>query len=376
MKSKRVVIYLAIALSILGWWAVAFHDHSSVTPTATTEPLSSPLIDTLSPLRRESLHEALGGDVALMRELMAAWEHDAQLLIARGVPGIQHMPQPKIVAHPMHITDDDGHSINLASPLQRFLPQTYLASTVLLALVPPEQIVAIPIGLRDLPHIYPSALLDKIPLNIDRYNSEILYQAHPDLAFVAHYSHPTTLDALRSQGIPLFMINKIDTLPDILSAISRIGYLTHKPEETELLLAFVEAVMRSIDNRLHAMTWEIAAEAPPQKVLFLHYSDRFSLPTTKNMTGQLIQRINQQTTLFLIPVIESTSNWKVPITQEAIALEHPNALILSTMDGNHTSLPPGLHHHRVAFVDEMIQQSLTQHVALAYFDIYNSLLRM
>ncbi len=40
-------------------------------------------------------------------------------------------------------------------------------------------------------------LTNRIPLNIDRYNSEKLYMANPQVAFVAHYSHPSVLQALR-----------------------------------------------------------------------------------------------------------------------------------------------------------------------------------
>lgn len=377
-KRSSPILYSCLAFIIISWWILAFRSPSpsfSATPP-TSFTTDFPLLDQLSPLKREALHQALLGDISLMRSLMISWDEDAQFLIQSGVLGIQSIPQPRKPLTISHVTDDDGNQINLDNPLQRFLPQTYLASTVLLALVPPEQIVAIPRGIRDLPQLYPTALLKQIPLDIDRYNSERLYQASPDLAFVAHYSHPATLEALKAQGISLFLIKNVDTLSDILNAISRIGYLADQKEKTEILLAFVEAAMRSIDNRLRAMTCQWDSNIPQQKILYLHYSSRFAMPTTKNMTGQLLQRIIAQAPIFAIPVIESTTEWKIPLTHEGILHENPEGLIISCLlpeQPPKTSWEGIATQSKVTFIDEMVQQSLTQQIALAYFDIFQSL---
>jgi iron complex transport system substrate-binding protein len=317
-----------------------------------------------------------------MQSLMAAWEKDAHILIQLGLPNIKTMPQRAAcnLVSVSDLTDDEGNQITLDKPLNQFLPQTYLAATVLLAVVPPEQIVAIPKGMRDLPHIYPPLLLDQISLDIDRYNSEMIYQAHPDVAFVAHYSHPATRDALKNQGIPLCMIKNVNTLPDILKAIRLIGYIANQKEKTDLLLTFVKAAMYAIDNRLRALTWQVDPIILKQKFLFVHYSIRFALPTTKSMTGQLLQRVNEQTKLFFIPVSDSMTEWKIPVTHETIVCENPKGLIVSYMFHDQKKPPQislegmdSLHENGIVFVDEMIQQSLTQHIALAYFDIFHSL---
>lgn len=377
-QRSSLFLYSCLFLVIVTWWALAFPfgSNSSSPIKHKTSPftLSSIVLGKLSRLERDTLHKALGGDFTLMQSLMMAWEKDAKLLIQLGVPNIKTMPQlsqSSIVS---------SEVIPLGNP-SRFLPQTYLAATVLLALVPPEQIVAIPRGMRDLPHIYPSLLLDQIPLDIDRYNSERLYQAHPDVAFVAPYSHPATVDALKNQGIPLCMIKDVNALPDILRAISFIGSLINQREKTDLLLTFVEATMYAIDNRLRALTWQIDPAISQQKVLFVHYSNRFALPTIKSMTGQLLQRVNEQTSSFFsLPVSNSITEWKIPLTHEAIVCENPDALIVSYMLHDQKQPPQisldgmtSLRENGVIFIDEMIQQSLTQHVALAYFDIFHSL---
>lgn len=360
-------------LLILGWWAFAFY----LTSARNDQAKASSSSFGQSVILRHTVKQALEGDMPLMKELMSNWEKDAHFLIQSGVPGIQLMPEVRRPNPIAVIADDAGNEIALTPPMDRFLPQTYLAATVLLALVSPEHIVAIPKGMRDFPYIYPPLLLDQIPLDIDRYNSETLYQLRPDVAFVAHYSHPATLDALKSQGVPLFMITHVDTIPEILNAISRIGYLANQQEKTEHLLAFVEAAMRSIDNQLRALAWKTSSS---QRIAFLHYSNRFSMPTAKNLSGQLLQRINRQVPALAVPVHDSLTEWKVPLTHEGIACLNPQGLILSCMLSGQDQLPQipseaihSLPTEKIVFIDEMIQQSLSQHIVLAYLDIFHAL---
>lgn len=331
----------------------------------------TPLTDQLSPLKRETLFQALWGDFDLMTKLLSDWESDAEFLMKHQVPGIKRMPKPSLQPKLTQIVDDANNTIDLTMPKKRFLPQTYLASTVLLALLPPEQIVALPKGLRDLSHMYPDSLISKIPLDIDRYNSEILYQLHPEVAFVAHYSHPATIEALKSQGIPLFFIRNVDTLSDVLDAIVKIGYVADRSAEAALMAAFMEGAMNAIDNRLRALARSQPKPFSTQKVLFLHYLGQFSLPTTKNFTGQLLKRLNEQTSLFAIRIEESDSEWRIPVSWETIVQHHPDSIIISGT--NEEEVRKRLVGEHIAYVDEMVQQSLTQHIVLAYYDLFHAL---
>ncbi len=128
-------------------------------------------------MQREGLHQALAGQVPLMLQFIDQWEQDAQFLAQKGIAGIQHLSaenylqahilgrllddsSPETLRHlncRMHLDqmqDDSGRIVPIRDTFQRFLPQTYVAASFLLAIAKPEEIIALPKGVRRLPQLY------------------------------------------------------------------------------------------------------------------------------------------------------------------------------------------------------------------------------
>lgn len=405
------VLYVLLSTFIMGWWTLAFRSPSSapLLSSITSQTLAlktSSLLEELSPLQRDALHQALSGNFSLMLDLIDAWDQDAQLLAQKGLSNIQrlsteHYLQAHILGHLLQdssptdlrqlnckmnlegLYDDRGCYIPIQDNFQRFLPQTYVAASFLLAIAHPQEIVALPRGLRHLSKIYPVDRLQQIPLNIEGLSSEKLYRAQPDLAFVAPYSHPPALEALRNQGIPLYTLQHVNTIPEIQDALLKIGHASNHILEAQLLSLFMEACFLSIDNRLNALQTLIPASESPLKMLYLYYNQSYMQPTTKCLTGQLMTRALQHCPHLICSLPQSDYDWRIPYEQEKIVQVNPDCLIITTpyQIDSHTlaKRQPALQDmvafqsQRVFYIDETIQESPSQYIVLAYYDIFHAL---
>lgn len=394
------VYFTSIAIILL-WWGFAFRQdiqekNNQPAKTESTQT-RAPLLEILSPLKRDTLKEALAGNYDLMTQLIADWDIDAQLLESRGVVAAKRLNRRQYVKaqligrqlkkqikqdfHASVVRDDFGNELRLDKPLSKFLPQTYVAATFLLTLAQPEQIVAIPSGLRDQTQFFPKTLTDQIALDIDRYNGEKLFHEKPDVAFVANYSHAHTLHALQSQGIQLFTFKHFETIPEIQSALAKTGQVINRPLEADLLNLFIEASLLAIDNRILAFNAHLDEQGIHNpRILYLNYRSQYSLPTTRTITGKLLDRMNVHT---LSHVSEKQLEWFIPIYQEQIRRLDPDYLIVAS------AYPEQMRGHlheddvmrelsavkanRVAFIDDAVQQSPTQYVVLAYYDLFHAI---
>ncbi len=406
----NIKIYLLAAVFILGWWYVAFDlwNGQKSTPLATADlqhnrkaTLSSPY---LAPLSRQRIHEALLGDTQLMASLIAEWDAEAQLLAAVGHEKIQRLPNDTFLRaqylgrklrsrldgmcregsqEVTTVFDDRGNSIEPSEAPRRFLPQTYVAASFLLALAAPEQIVAVPSGMRRLTQLYPSELMDNISLDVSPYNTERLFREEPDVAFVAHYSQPSTLEALRSQGIELFTLSHVDSFEEIQDALMRVGHVAGKPEEAELLTLFMEASFCALDNRL-AVAQIDASSRNASDVLYLNHFTHFSAPSLQTFTGKLLQQLGINKLPMSLPGAEH--QWQIPLYQEHIVRFRPKAIVLSTAESdilrermlNNPAFRdvPAVQNKRIYTVDADVQDSPTQFSVLAYYDLVHTVLEL
>jgi iron complex transport system substrate-binding protein len=330
----------------------------------------------------------------LMAKLIADWDIDAQLLTIAGHQSVKRLPrhsylrsqilgrqlsnvQSKSPLQQGYVVDDNGTPIKVFTNGKKYLPQTYVSASFLLALTDAEQIVALPKGLRSYTSLFPTTLTDQIPRDIDRYNSETLFLAKPSIAFVANYSHPALLNALQEQGVQLFTLTKLNSIPEIGEAIIRTGQAIEKPLQAELLALFIESAIQSIDNRLLAMSHALIDNTIP-KTLFMNYHSQFTTPTSKSLNGQLIERLGIAQNLK-----ETDNEWVVPVDQEHIININPECLIIATP--NRKSVEKHLYsneafakvaaikNRRIYFVDETIQQFPSQYIVLAYYDLFHAL---
>lgn len=372
MPARTAFVYFIAIFSIIGWWYAAFVFHSTPHPiekkTVESHAKRDSRLDSLSLLNREDLKKALSGDYALMGKLIADWDVDAQILEAQGFSGILRLSPGSFLKSQML-------SREIASgPRQntqcRFLPQTYAAACFLLAFVDAKQIVALPNGLRKETSLYPCSLMDQIPLDIDRYNSEKLFLARPDIAFVStHYSHPSAIQALQNQGIKIHDTGQLSTLANIQKSLQSIGEAVSRKKEASLLNLFIQASLHAIKNRL--LLQKQGKGLLAAKILYLNYHDKFYLPSKETFISEILSRLEIAHYPF--------RRGSVPIEKENLFVLDPDCLIISSSHGeslkrqieadpelkNLTAVKQG----RVFFVDDSIQQSPTQFAVLAYYDL-------
>lgn len=412
--STILKVYGMPAALIIGWWMMAFEHASGLTlsPRFASEYQSAsntpPHESILFPVERNRLQDALAGNTLLMDTLILEWDINSRLLQSRGITPIHRLSEddflraqtiskklksskrdenflPQDDYRTDGIVDDAGHTIVLSRPFHKFLPQTYSAASFLLALTTPSSIVALPKRLRDHEQLYPKSLTEQIPLDIDRYNAEKLFEARPELAFVSHYSHPATIQTLSSQGIELYMMKNLDSLSVIYEELVNIGRIIDRPLEAEMLAIFMKAAMASIENELtlHARHLSNQNKALP-KVLFLYHHQNYSVPTLKGLTGHLLERIREwDISLKYISDSERPDSWAMPINKEQILNLKPDCLIIAAQGGQPLEKDiredPALGqlsavcNNHIYFVDEAVQQSPSQYIVLAYYDLVNVL---
>lgn len=406
------LLYLTVAAFIIGWWMLAFQKDRTpllIIPANQSQSLvlkTANLLEELLPFQRETLQKALAGHFPLMLKLIEDWDQEAQLLARRGIGNIQRLPaesylQTHIIAQLLRdsspdslrrlncrlnldaIQDDSGRLVCIEDTFQRFLPQTFAAASFLMAIAPPDEITALPKGMRYLPQIYSIEKLASIPANIDRTHSERLFLAQPHLAFVAPYSHPPALEVLKNQKIQLYTLKYFDTLAEIQEALLKIGHASNHILEAQLLALFMEASFLAIDNRLQALE-EIADHSRnAQRLLYLYYHQNYMIPTTKSLTGQLMTRALSHCPHFSCQIPESRRNWRIPFEQEKILKAEPECLIISTyfyadtqaLTHNQQAMQQteAFKSGKIFYLDEAIQESPTQYIVLAYFDIFQAI---
>lgn len=373
-------LYLTCLTFVAAWWLFAFH--SSSPPLLEKDNLKFPQqLSFLSSLKRETLQQALAGDTHLMFEFIQQWDQDARLLKQKEIKGIQQLSaskyeQASLLANILH---QENHKIKKDlndRSLKRLLPQTFVSASILLALVQPEQMIAIPKGLRQLPHLYPSSLLNCIQQDVEQLSSESTFAKNPDLAFISHYSNPAIAARFQQQQIPLCLLSQLDTIIDIQQAIEKIGCLVQQPLKAELLSLFMEAALLAIDNRLHALQDLIHSSACCTRILYLYYQQHYMLPTTKCLTGQLLERASKHHTKLICPVEAHACMWRVPFEREKILAFNPDCLIISMpypLQPIRSPIFKSFESKPIFYLDETVQESPTQYIILAYFDIFNAI---
>lgn len=379
MSTKSFYCYLLAFLFVSGWWLTAFRTGESHLGNEapfferTTSPVR--LFSYLHPLKREELHKALNGDFALMLQLITAWDTDAEILSEKGFQAVHRLARADFVKAQLL-----GRQLktNLATSREaRFLPQTFAAASILLAITPPEEIVALPMGFREQPKLFPETLLKRIPLDFDMHQMEALYLKKPHLAFVSNtYSHMTSIEALTNQSIPLFRCGDLAHMSEIERTLITIGTAVDRMEEAELLKLFVEATMDAIDNRILVLA---SPDKPHEKNLFLHYYGRYTLPRASTVTEELLSRLHINTFLKEDPLLTLILAENMPIDQELIARWAPDRVVVSapnhpdllrSLEGELKQIMPSTTIH---FVDDTYQQMPSQHIVMAYFDLYEAL---
>lgn len=334
------------------WWSFFFTEPTQL-PQLPTAPKKEGVFQK-NPLPRKVLIQALQGDFSLVASLILQWDMEAQAEQKNRLEA-EKVLRAQFLAHSI-VTRPEIATIKI-------LPQTYVAAGILLAIASPQQLVALPRGLREQTELYPPYLTNQIPLDIDHYTTEKLFLAHPDIALVSsHYTHPAALQALSNQGVPAILSPYCKNSRDIAQEIGAIGKLIGRNEEAELLQLFMEAAFLKLDQE----------PKTKEKTLFLSYYDHFYFPKDSNITGEIVKRAG-------IPLPETS-----PLALKEKLLEWaPERLIIAVPTGLNL-LPflekdPGyaqlqaVRTKNVYLIDDGILQTPTHFSILAYYDLIQAL---
>jgi iron complex transport system substrate-binding protein len=411
---RAAKIYWLPILLITCWWTIAFKQSVknntplNYTQNTQTESNSSQYnVSSIALIKRDQLKAGLSGDVDMMISLISEWDIEAQMLQQLDSGQYKRLDpesflRSQIVGRHLRLAAQhlasNGHTpTNLESYLieasaknqqKRFLPQTYASASLLLALSEPHEIVALPEMIRGQTELHPLSLTKQIPLDVDRYNSEKIYLMAPTIAFVADYSQPTTVQALKDQGIVLHTMGSLGSIMEISREIKKIGTVIQRPQKAELLSLFIEAAMYAIDNQLHLLAHRfIEKQGEIPRVLFLNHYQHFSVPNPTSLTGQLLERIALfDITLKYASETASSDKWVVPIGKEQIVNLNPDCIIIVTENKlaieeemrteNTLRDVVAVKNNKIFFLDDTIQLSPTQYSVLAYQDLVEALARL
>lgn len=404
--------YIFALFFIVGWWALAFAPkQTAAVPVRCQKTLDVACGGIYSPalslLHRDNILRALSGDFALISRLLLDWDSDAQLLQVRGIEGIARLPQERLLAaldlayrlgqqddgqlaalRKVHrkpsVTDSTSTLFPCIGQNPKIIPHTLAAASFVLALNGTENVVALPKGIRTWQPYFPDTPLDAVAYDCDRALGEAISAAKPDIAFVAPYSNPSSLTALKSQGTAIFTLSELKSQEDIVAAIEQVGEAINRSLEAQVLATFIDAAFLCIDNRVALLKTECA---PLKKPLVAYYYGQWYFPTYKTLTARLAERAGIPYALSGLFDHEHSVMWLQPLTNEQIVSFNPSHLIVAADKASSAFVHTLMHKtalpdvdaftlQNIQTIDAEVQQSVSQHIVLAYFDLYYSLIHL
>lgn len=410
MRISSFFTYAFFSAFLAFWWIAAFKNPNANEPKVNLSVSANKSNDLPFEIQnlslfpdRELLRKALLGDISLISKLIVEWDINADLLINEGYSNIKRLDRQMFLKgqrivrllesnekefeakatleNSAPIIDDRGFPHDLSKLRQKFFPQTYMAASILLSLVEPQNISALPKGMKAQSHIYASDQLDAIQLEFDRFTSESLALNFPDLAFVSkQYSNPTCVDILSHLGIEIFYTPDILSFEDIKKAVQNIGNLVGKPLKAELLTIFIEAALQNCDNCLEIRK----SLSPLEKTLVTNYYTHFSLPGKQSLTYSILSRLRLNNKLGEghHPFFHR-NGYTAPLSEEEIVFFNPDRLII--LGDLNASLEAcllskdslrgvsAIQSKQVSFIPEDVQWTPSQFLVLAYYDLAKAL---
>ena len=160
---------------------------------------------------------------------------------------------------PRELRDAKGETLNLQREPQRIVSQTLGTDEILLAICPPERVVALSNMAEDGDYSNAVEEARRIPGRTTEGPEQIL-QFKSDLIFVASYSRAETVELLKASKAPVFRFANFDSIADIKSNIRTVGYATGTDTEAEKLI-------RRMDEDLAAVRARIPKSESPMRVM-------------------------------------------------------------------------------------------------------------
>jgi iron complex transport system substrate-binding protein len=150
---------------------------------------------------------------------------------------------------PRELRDAKGETLILPREPQRIVSQTLGTDEILLAVCPPERVVALSNLAEDGDYSNAVEEARRIPGRTTE-GPELILQFKPDLIFVASYSRAETVELLKSSKAPVFRFANFDSIDDIKSNIRTVGYAAGTDAAAEKLIGKMDADLAAIRARI------------------------------------------------------------------------------------------------------------------------------
>jgi cobalamin transport system substrate-binding protein len=150
---------------------------------------------------------------------------------------------------PRELRDAKGETLILPREPQRIVSQTLGTDEILLAVCPPERVVALSYLAEDENYSNAVEQARQIPGRTTEGPEQIL-QFKPDLIFVASYSRAETVELLKASKAPVFRFANFDSIADIKSNIRTVGYATGTDAGAERLIRKMEEDLAAVRARI------------------------------------------------------------------------------------------------------------------------------
>lgn len=160
---------------------------------------------------------------------------------------------------PREVKDATGEALVIAAKPQRIVSETLGTDEILLAICPPERVVALSILAEDANYSNVVERARQVPGRTTQGAEQIL-QLKPDLIFVASYSRAETVNLLKSSRAPVFRFANFDSIADIRSNIHTVGFTAGCDDEAE-------KIVKQMDRELAAIKARIPTNHPPVRVM-------------------------------------------------------------------------------------------------------------
>ncbi|OQW95393.1 MAG: hypothetical protein BWK79_02650, partial [Beggiatoa sp. IS2] len=162
---------------------------------------------------------------------------------------------------PRMLQDSFGETLVILKKPQRIISQTLATDEILLALCPPERIIALSaLATND----YYSHVVKQAKWTVKQQidgGIESILGLNPDLVFVATYNRIEMVNLLRATGSQVFRFNNFHSVNDIKNNIRIMGYMIGEDERANSLITQMEQAITTIRQK-------IPKNMPPPRILF------------------------------------------------------------------------------------------------------------
>lgn len=160
---------------------------------------------------------------------------------------------------PRELRDARGETLIIPTKPQRIVSQTLGTDEILLAICPPERIVALSDMAEDENYSNVAEQARQVPERTTE-GAEQIIQLKADLIFVASYSRAETVKLLQESKAPVFRFANFDSIADVISNIRTVGYATGCDAEAGKLI-------QQMNEELAALHARATQNQPPLRVM-------------------------------------------------------------------------------------------------------------